>query len=130
PPGTEAAGYARFRLSTSPTCSADGPAVDGEVEDYAFTAVTTDLGDLPDTGAGTGTGNFQTLLADGGAVHPIIAGLFMGSLVDAEEDGQPNATATGDDVQTSDDEDGVDVLSLAFVVGQPGSVNVTATNLT
>ncbi|HET9032115.1 MAG TPA: GEVED domain-containing protein [Dokdonella sp.] len=130
PPGTVAAGYARFRLSTSATCSADGPAVDGEVEDYAFTAVTTDLGDLPDTGAGTGTGNYQTLLADGGALHPIIAGLFMGSLVDAEVDGQPNATATGDDVQTSDDEDGVDVASLAFVVGQPGSVNVTATNLT
>ncbi len=129
PPGTVVAGYARFRLSTSPVCSATGAAVDGEVEDYTFTAVTTDLGDLPDTGAGTGSGNYQTLLADGGAVHPIIAGLFMGSLVDAEVDGQPNATASGDDAMTSDDEDGVDTASLAFVVGQPGSVNVTATNL-
>ena len=128
PPGTVAAGYARFRLSTSPTCAANGAAVDGEVEDYAFTATTTDLGDLPDTGAGTGVGNYQTVLADGGAVHPIIAGLFMGSLVDAESDGQPSVIASGDDAQTSDDEDGVDTASLAFVVGQPGSVNVTATN--
>ncbi|MGB0134157.1 GEVED domain-containing protein, partial [Dokdonella sp.] len=130
PAGTVAAGYARFRLSTSPTCSPGGPATDGEVEDYAFTAVVTDLGDLPDTGAGTSPGNYETLLADGGAIHPIIAGLHMGSLVDAEADGQPGALASGDDAQTSDDEDGVDTASLAFVVGQSGSVNVTATNLT
>lgn len=130
PAGTVSAGYARFRLSTSPTCAPDGPAADGEVEDHPFTAVVTDFGDLPDTAAGTGPGNYQTLLGDGGAVHPIIAGLFMGARVDAEVDGQPNALASGDDAQTSDDEDGVDIASLAFVVGQPGSVNVTATNLT
>lgn len=130
PPGTVPSGYARFRLSTSPTCSATGGATDGEVEDYRFTALVTDLGDLPDTGAGSGTGNYQTLLADGGAVHPIIAGLFMGNLVDAEADGQPTVTASGDDAATSDDEDGVDTASLTFVVGQSGSVNVVATNQT
>ncbi len=130
PPGTVAVGYARFRLSTAAGCSANGAAVDGEVEDYTFTATITDLGDLPDTAAGTSAGNYQTVLADGGAVHPIIAGLFMGSLVDAEPDGQPGVLASGDDAQTSDDEDGVDTASLAFVVGQPGSVNVAATNLT
>lgn len=130
PPGTVAAGYARFRLSTSPGCSPTGAATDGEIEDYAFSAVTNDLGDLPDTGAGSTTGNYQTLLADGGAVHPIVAGLFMGSLVDAEVDGQPGALASADDVQASDDEDGVDTASLAFVVGQPGTVSVSATNLT
>jgi uncharacterized repeat protein (TIGR01451 family) len=129
PPGTVPAGYARFRLSTAGGCSPNGAAPDGEVEDYAFTAITTDLGDLPDTAAGTGNGNYQTLLADGGAVHPIIAGLFMGSLVDAEADGQPSVIASGDDLVTSDDEDGVDTASLAFVVGQPGSVSVRATNL-
>jgi uncharacterized repeat protein (TIGR01451 family) len=130
PPGTVGAGYARFRLSTSSTCSATAAAPDGEVEDYTFIAITTDLGDLPDTGAGTGAGNYQTLLADGGAVHPIIAGLYMGSLVDAEADGQPGAAAAGDDMQTSDDEDGVDTATLQFVVGQPRVVDVTATNLT
>jgi len=130
PPGTVSSGYARFRLSTSPTCSPTGTAPDGEVEDYTFSAGTTDFGDLPDTGAGTGSGNYQTLLADGGAAHPIIAGLLMGSLVDAEADGQPLVTASGDDAATSDDEDGVDTASLVFVVGQPGAVNVTATNLT
>ena len=129
PPGTAPAGYARFRLSTAAGCAPDGPSPDGEIEDYAFTALVTDLGDLPDTAPGTGSGNYQTLLADGGAVHPIIAGLFMGSLVDAESDGQPSAIASGDDLLTSDDEDGVDTASLAFVVGQSGSVNVSATNL-
>lgn len=130
PAGTVGAGYARFRLGTAGGCVADGVAPDGEVEDYRFTAITTDLGDLPDPGAGSGPGNYQTLLADGGAVHPIIAGLFLGSLVDAETDGQPNAAANGDDAQTSDDEDGVDTATLQFVVGQPGAVSVRATNLT
>ncbi|SFN37083.1 GEVED domain-containing protein [Dokdonella immobilis] len=129
PPGTVPAGYARFRLSTAGGCSPNGAAPDGEVEDYAFTAIVTDLGDLPDPAAGTGNGNYRTLLADGGAVHPIVAGLFIGARVDAETDGQPNVIASGDDLQTSDDEDGVDTASLAFVVGQPGSVRVNATNL-
>lgn len=56
-----------------------------------------DWGDLPDT---YGT----TAAADG--PHHSNSGLFLGTLWDAETQGQPNATATGDDTAGLDDEDG------------------------
>ncbi len=49
-------------------------------------------------------------LAPGGARHRP-AGPILGALRDAEPDGQPNASATGDDLNTSDDEDGLVSLS-------------------
>ena len=83
---------ARFRLSTDGSLGPDGPATNGEVEDYLLRFA--DYGDLPDTGAGTGIGNYNTTLADNGARHLIDGTTFLGSRVDAETDGQPNATAT------------------------------------
>ena len=56
----------------------------------------TDFGDAPDP-------TYPTLLASGGASHQI-TGLFLGAAVDGEPDGQPDATATGDDLN-NDDED-------------------------
>ncbi len=47
-----------------------------------------DFGDAPDGGVGTGQGNYQTSLADNGARHTIVAGLFLGSQVDGEPDSQ------------------------------------------
>jgi uncharacterized repeat protein (TIGR01451 family) len=126
-----ASSYARFRLSsTIAPCSPTGLLTDGEVEDYVAGLNINDRGDLPDTGVGVGVGNYRTTIADGGPFHPIVAGLFLGAANDGELDGQPNATATGDDIAVLDDEDGVDINTLNFIVGQPRSVAVRATNTT
>ncbi|MBL8297949.1 MAG: DUF11 domain-containing protein [Rhodanobacteraceae bacterium] len=88
-----------------------------------------DLGDLPDTGAGTGPGNYATLRADTGAAHPIVPGLHMGATVDGEADGQPSTGADGDDANgIPDDEDGVNTADLTLQRGVAPAVRVTATN--
>ena len=87
-----------------------------------------DWGDAPDP-------TYQTLLASNGPSHIILPenNPFLGPAgdnPDDEPDGQPNATATGDDadidpanttVPNYDDEDGVTIPTL--LVGQP--VNIT-----
>ena len=37
-----------------------------------------DFGDAPDLAAGTGTGNYNTLAADSGPSHTVVAGLRLG----------------------------------------------------
>ncbi len=54
-----------------------------------------DFGDDPDT--------YGTLLVSNGARHATVLGFQLGATIDGEDDGQPNATATGD----GSDEDGV-----------------------
>lgn len=67
---------------------------------YVFESEPSDFGDAPDPG-------YPTLLASDGARHRL-SPLFLGSSVDADDDGQPNATATGDDIDAAaNDEDGV-----------------------
>lgn len=77
-----------------------------------------DFGDAPDP-------TFPTLLGSNGARHVIAAGLWLGAGVDAEGDGQADATASGDDASGVDDENGV-VFAGPLVPGQPASVEVTA----
>jgi large repetitive protein len=66
---------ARFRLTTDANPGPTGLASNGEVCDYVeeFTIVidpvTYDLGSLPDPSPGTGPGDYQTSLANGGASH-------------------------------------------------------------
>ncbi len=61
-----------------------------------------DWGDLPD-------GIYNTdSTGTPGPSHPIIPTLGIGPIVDDELDGQPNATATGDDAN-GDDEDGIEL---------------------
>ncbi len=139
PVGAEGTRYARFRISNDAgaVCdgaSASGHADSGEVEDYRFAiSLPTDWGDLP--------APYATTLADNGARHPIRPGLQIGACVDAEGDGQPNATADGDDNATGtflqggcavagDDEDGVNIADLLQQVGAPGQVRVNVTNTT
>lgn len=124
---------ARFRLTTDDlsTQGAVGAASDGEVEDYIIN-IAADYGDLPDTGAGTGAGNYQTLASDGGPVHIISTGLNIGApdVVDAEDGTLQNATATADDNSNTgyaNDEDGVTSFPI-FTRGQPATVNVTVNN--
>jgi hypothetical protein len=100
--------FVRFRLDSNGGLSYTGQAADGEVEDYQVTIdeappVELDLGDAPDP-------TYPTLLASDGARH-IISSLFLGASVDSEADGQPDATATGDDLADTDDEDGVTFTS-------------------
>ena len=68
-----------------------------------------DFGDLPDDG----TRHYQTLLASDGARHVIVEGApVLGTLIDAEPNGQPGMDASGDDLAGTKDEDGVIVPLL------------------
>ncbi|MCB9730701.1 MAG: tandem-95 repeat protein [Deltaproteobacteria bacterium] len=78
-----------------------------------------DFGDAPDP-------TYPTLLASDGARH-IVGALLLGPTVDADPDGQPNATATGDDL-AGDDEDGI-TFSGAPRAGQPLGVTVISTGV-
>lgn len=79
----------------------------GESIDLAFVITTTtrDFGDAPDP-------TYPTLLVNNGARHVIVPGVQMGLLIDAESDGQPDASATGDDKANVDDEDGMLISSV------------------
>ena len=70
---------------------------------------------------------YPTLIANGGAGHLIVPGYSLGPLEDNEPNGQPNATATGDDLADTDDEDGV-VFNGPFIPGLTTSVTVTLNN--
>jgi uncharacterized repeat protein (TIGR01451 family) len=114
---------------------ADNPA-DSDDYDGAVTAVNgLDYGDLPDSYATSGTGS---------PAHIITMDLILGSCVDAELDGQPEAMAGamsgGDDngaglvtfgtcINGTDDEDGITFIT-PLVPGNEACIEVTATNNT
>ena len=91
-----------------------------------------DYGDAPDPVDAT-AGEYPTLLANDGARHAQPIGgatLFLGSVVDTETDGQPDATATGDDTDAlGDDEDGVAFTTLVQGVAVTVDVEATAAGL-
>ena len=111
--------FARFRFDSAGGLSFDGPANDGEVEDYALEINGLDYGDAPDP-------TYPTLRASNGARHVLSIGPFLGVAVDHDPDGQPDATATGDDNDGNDDEDGVTFVTL-IVPGTSAQVDVTTT---
>ena len=85
-----------------------------------------DCGDAPDSGYGT-------LIANLGAHHTIVPGLYLGTGVDGEPDGQPDDNARGDDVDVDgnnptpnfDDDDGVRIVG-PLVAGQPAAIVLMA----
>ncbi|HNY03718.1 MAG TPA: GEVED domain-containing protein, partial [Bacteroidales bacterium] len=116
--------FARFRYSTQAGLSFTGPAPDGEVEDYPVTInqqpLPLDFGDAPDPG-------YPTLLINDGARHANPTGgtnLYLGNVVDWENNGQPTPAGLGDDQNDQDDEDGVILPILA--PGTMGNIQVTA----
>ncbi len=113
--------YARFRFSRSGDLPFYGPAGDGEVEDYRVTIQQLfDYGDAPRP--------YPTLLVDNGARHRRNPDVFLGLHLDVEPDGQPNATATGDDANpagAANDEDGV-VSGTGVYVGRSVTIEVRA----
>ena len=130
---TDGSGSASFNFSYTPvpgqtsiTATATDP--DGNTSEFspfvAEPAATDDFGDAPDTGAGTGAGNYQTIQTDGGAYHAT-TGPTLGTYRDAETDGQPTTNADGDDNNGSpDDEDGVSI-SNNFTVAPSGTARAT-----
>ncbi|MBN1558615.1 hypothetical protein JW998_00080, partial [candidate division KSB1 bacterium] len=88
-----------------------------------------DFGDAPDTGAGTASGNYNTLFADNGPRHIIVPNLRLGDDVDAETDGYQSTNANGDDTHNRDDEDGV-LTSLVFARGETAAVDISVYNTT
>ncbi len=78
----------------------------------------TDYGDASDS--------YATLKSSDGPRHTLGGGLFLGSTVDADSDGQPTENANGDDIdQLPNDEDGLATIPR-FVVGQSVDFDVHA----
>jgi hypothetical protein len=77
-----------------------------------------DFGDAPDP-------TYPTLLVNNGARHVIVPGVMLGQAIDAEANGQPNATATGDDIAGVNDDDGVTYVGN-MIPGQNYAINVIA----
>jgi hypothetical protein len=97
-----------------------------------FTVVITgnrDWGDLPDTGVGTGAGNYQTTNSDSGPSHYRDTNLRLGTTLDIESDGQPSSTAEGDDLNGGDDDDAITTLP-AFERGKSFTIPVSVFNST
>ncbi|MES2593681.1 MAG: GEVED domain-containing protein, partial [Verrucomicrobiota bacterium] len=106
----------RARLVTSSGASPLGVlGTAGEIEDYTVTiaAPTTDFGDFQGVASASSTVN---------------SNLRIGSATDTEYTQTTNATATGDDVTGSDDEDGAVVP--AMMAGAPVTLPVVVTNST
>ena len=114
----------RFRISTDAMLANQvAPATlrDGEVEDHSFVlSAGLDWGDLPDRCPGARAGDFnrggvlpdyRTLAIDNGPSHVITPNLAIiddrgsdNDNVDPEIDGQPDAPATGDDLDGNHDD--------------------------
>ncbi len=77
-----------------------------------------DYGDAPDP-------TYPTLASSSGASHQIVAGVHLGASIDADLDGQPNATASGDDGDGNDDDDGV-TFDTALAAGKAAQISVAA----
>ncbi len=129
PPGAAPGiSFARFRFSSQNGLGFEGPAYDGEVEDYEVFIEEgqqddLDWGDAPD-------GPYPTVMASNGAHHVIIPQIYLGNSIDGEPDGQPDIMAQGDDQDIiypppNDDEDGV-IFTSVLISGSTATVNVTA----
>jgi uncharacterized repeat protein (TIGR01451 family) len=139
--------HARFRLTNDNILTDDtgtgnqdersiGAASNGEVEDYpvSISVPIYDYGDAPDTGVGTGTGNYKTTTNDGGAAQVVISTLgqvlSLGNNIDVDDGSLQNSTADADDNNdTTDDEDGVSNFpALTTTANQTYTVPVSVKN--
>ncbi|MGH1435837.1 MAG: GEVED domain-containing protein, partial [Lewinella sp.] len=126
----------RIRLTTATAMSPNGPAPDGEVEDYEIVVMGFDYGDLVDPNAGLDEQDYETLTANGGPSHKISTNendevtLKIGASADPDVDGQVSDDADGDDADGIDDEDGFDPANVMFVTGQAVSLDIPVMNMT
>jgi hypothetical protein len=90
-----------------------------------------DYGDGPDTGPGTGTGNYETTAADNGPSHVVVPALYLGRQApDSDNGALQNIAADADDLAGVDDEDGIAVLPVITTASGGVSVVMTAVNST
>ncbi|CEO41782.1 GEVED domain-containing protein [Photobacterium kishitanii] len=102
-----------------------GEVSDGEVEDYRIMVSLLDFGDAPDIDAGTGVGDYQTTLIDGGAAHKKAdtdsdnqIDITLGTNWDDDNGSLQGFPANADDLdETTNDEDGV---TLSSTMEPPG----------
>jgi len=113
PNGTDIVNTATVATSTNE----NGATANNTATTHTTAQAMLDFGDAP--------ASYGTLIADDGARHVILNGLHMGAGVDFEINGQPNTTATGDDINGSDDEDGV-TLPTGLISGRAAAVIVNA----
>ncbi len=103
---TMAGGGADFANIGAITWDLNGTnSLDLQITDF-YASNELDFGDLPEDA----THQYGTTLANNGARSIPSTGLRLGNQLDVETDGQPNSTATGDNLVTGayvDDEDGV-----------------------
>lgn len=99
-----------------------------------------DLGDAPDTGTGTSTGNYQTAIADNGPYHLVSSTVttYLGDCIDADVlGGTVSGLGNADDIDATyssvgacasngDDEDSV-VFPTAVLPGETFNVDITTT---
>ena len=86
-----------------------------------------DFGDLPDTGMGTGPGNYETFRANNGPTHKIITNLKLSLLIDSEPAAQPSVDAQGDGT----DEDAFYYLNyLEAIIGADYKIPFSIVNTT
>ena len=74
-----------------------------------------DYGDAPDTGSGTGNGNYQTTNADSGPSQATSTTIRIGTQVDSDTGTLQNSNASLDDTTntgSTDDEEGVTTLTF------------------
>ena len=106
-------------VATNPNCNVGQPTgeyVNGEVEDYhANIWGGNEWGDLPDV--------YHTTFDNEGAVH-MGQGFKLGAAKDQEVNGAPSTSADGDDLASTDDEDGIFVSDPLWTPG--ATVVVTA----
>ncbi len=110
-------------LGWLPMAYANGHEYEGKALDLSLVitgqpTADTDFGDAPDA-------TYPTLMISDGARHTIAARVYLGNGVDADINGQPDATATGDDNDGNDDEDGV-AFASTLTPGEAATVEVTA----
>lgn len=74
---------------------------------------------------GDASAAYPTLLANNGARHLLAPGIRLGAAVDFELNGLPSASANGDDLDGTDDEDGVRLVSPLWV-DQTATIEVVA----
>ena len=89
-----------------------------------------DFGDAPDTGVGTGAGNYQTTLVDNGPRHGATFDLTLGFDIDNDNGHRQSADADADDAADNrDDEDGViNPLDLRSAIGALPEVELEVFN--
>ncbi len=123
-PGTPAGTY----TVVYQICSTALPAVCDTAQASIVVNANVDYGDAPDTGAGTGIGNYNTVSTDGGASHFVAAvpTVYLGvTAPDGDSGALQNATATADDATGTDDEDDVPGFAGSFPKGQTYAIPIT-----